>query len=276
MMKKQRKIRVGFIGCGAIGSRLAKSVKNDLKNHCQITGFYDLIPKKTQHLVKTLKLNSSLNKKSIDSLIHSCDFIVEAIASGQTTAIIEKVIRAKKGILIMSVGKALNIPHIFKVAEKNHTMALIPSGAIGGLDVIKSIDPKDISKITLTTRKPPSSLEQSDYLTKKKIYIDHIKKETVLFDGGVQESVKLFPRNINVAAALALASRAQNKIRIRIITSPKFTLNSHEINVWGKFGHLSVRTDNEPCPDNRKTSYLAVLSAIQTLKQYFNSVKIGT
>ncbi|HQL41356.1 MAG TPA: aspartate dehydrogenase, partial [Candidatus Omnitrophota bacterium] len=31
-----------------------------------------------------------------------------------------------------------------------------------------------------------------------------------------------------------------------------------------------------PCPDNPKTSYLAVLSALQTLKQYFQSVKIGT
>ncbi|MCX5681835.1 MAG: DUF108 domain-containing protein, partial [Candidatus Omnitrophica bacterium] len=256
--------------------RLAKSVRHDLKNHCQIAGLYDLIPERIEKLVTALKLSRALIKKSIPDLVLSCDFVVEAIASNKTTEIIEKVIRAKKGILIMSVGKALSIPHIFKLAKKNQTMVLIPSGAIGGLDVIKSIDPKNISKITLTTRKPPSSLEQSEYLTKKKIFINRIKKETILFDGGVRESVMLFPRNINVAAALALASRAQNKIRIRIITSPKFTMNSHEIEVFGNFGHFSVRTDNLPCPDNPKTSYLAVLSAVQTLKQYFNSVKIGT
>jgi aspartate dehydrogenase len=275
-MKKQKKVKVGFIGCGAIGSRLAKSVRYDLKNHCQITGIYDLLPERTEKLATTLGLNRTVVKRSIPDLIRSCDFVVEAIASNKTTEIIEKVIQAKKGILIMSVGKILAIQQIFKLAEKNQTMILIPSGAIGGLDVIKSIDPKDISKITLTTRKPPSSLEQSDYLTKKKIFINSIKKETVLFDGNVQRSVDLFPRNINVAAALALASRAQNKIHIRIITSPKFILNSHEINVWGKFGHLSVRTDNLPCPDNKKTSYLAVLSAVQTLKQHFQTVKIGT
>lgn len=275
-MKKQKKVRVGFIGCGAIGSRLAKSVRHDLKDSCQITGFYDLIPQRIKKLTSSLKLSPTLIKKSIPDLVRSSDFVVEAIASSKTTDIIKSVIRAKKSILIMSVGKVLSIPHIFKLAEKNQTMVLIPSGAIGGLDVIKAINPKDISKITLTTRKPPSSLEQSDYLTKKRIFINRIKKETILFDGGVRESVRLFPRNINVAAALALASRAQNKIRIRIITSPKFTLNSHEINVWGKFGHLAVRTDNLPCPDNPKTSYLAVLSAVQTLKQHFQSVKIGT
>lgn len=275
-MKKQKKVRVGFIGCGAIGSRLAQSVSHDLKDSCRITGLYDLLPQRIKKLASSLKLSSTLIKKSIPDLVRSSDFVVEAIASSKTTDIIESVIRAKKSILIMSVGKVLSIPHIFKLAERNQTMVLIPSGAIGGLDVIKAINPKDISKITLTTRKPPSSLEQSDYLTKKRIFINRIKKETVLFDGGVRESVRLFPRNINVAAALALASRAQSKIRIRIITSPKFTLNSHEINVWGKFGHLAVRTDNLPCPDNPKTSYLAVLSAVQTLKQHFQSVKIGT
>jgi len=275
-MKNKRKIRVGLIGCGAIGSRLAQSVRFNLKNHCVITAFYDLIPERSQKLTRTLRLSPSLAKRSIQEVIRSSDFIVEAIASHQTTKIIEQVVGAKKSILIMSVGKVLPITRIFKTAEKNQTTILIPSGAIGGLDVIKAIDPKDISRITLTTRKPPSSLEQSDYLTKKKIFINRIKKETILFDGNVQNSVRLFPRNINVAAALALASRAQNKIRIRIITSPKFTLNSHEINVAGKFGRLSTRTDNLPCPDNKKTSYLAVLSAIQTLKQHFQSVKIGT
>lgn len=275
-MKKQKIVKIGFIGCGAIGSRLAKSVKQDLSNHCKIAGLYDLAPKKTKNLITTLKINPKLVKKSTEDIIRSSDFVVEAIASDKTTAIIEKVIRAKKNILIMSVGKVLNIPDILKLAEKNHTTVLIPSGAIGGLDVIKSIDANSISKITLTTRKPPTSLEQSDYLTKKRIYIDRIKKETVLFDGHVQESVALFPKNINVAATLALASRVKNKIRIRIITSPKFTMNSHEIDVYGNFGHLAVRTDNVACPDNPKTSYLAVLSAVQTLKQYFNSVKIGT
>ena len=269
-------LNIGFIGCGAIGSRLAKSVKYDLKKHCTISGLYDLLPEKPQELVKTLKLHPRLIKKSLGELIRSCDFVVEAIASNETTTIIQKVIRAKKGILIMSVGKVLSVPGILALAEKNHTTVLIPSGAIGGLDVIKAVGANNISKVTLTTSKPPSSLSQSDYLTRKHIFINNIKKETIIFDGTVQESVRLFPRNINVAATLALGSQAINKVRIRIVTSPKFTVNSHEIEVYGKFGHLALRTDNVPCPDNPKTSYLAVLSAIQTLKQFFHSVKIGT
>ncbi len=269
-------LKIGFIGCGAIGSRLARSVQHDLKKHCIITGLYDLAPEKPKSLIASLKLKPRLIKRSLQDLITSCDFVIEAIASNETTAIIEQVIRAKKGIMVMSVGKVLNIPKILSIAEKNHTAVLIPSGAIGGLDIIKSVGAKNITKITLTTSKPPSSLSQSDYLTKKGVILSALKKETVIFDGTVQESIKLFPRNINVAATLALGSQVKNKIRIRIVTSPAFRLNSHAIEVYGTFGRLTLRTDNVACPDNPKTSYLAVLSAIQTLKQFFHSVKIGT
>ncbi|MDD3375602.1 MAG: DUF108 domain-containing protein [Candidatus Omnitrophica bacterium] len=276
MKSKKQKLKIGFIGCGAIGSRLAKSVKQDLKSYCTISGLYDVIAEKPKLLASKLKLEKSLIKNSLSQIIKSCDFIIEAIASPDTTKIIRQVVRAKKSILIMSAGKVLNARDVFRLAAKNQTNILVPSGAISGLDVIKSVGAENISNITLTTRKPPSGLSQSLYLTKKGIAIDRIKAETVIFDGTVDQAVKLFPRNINVAATIALASGVKDRIRIRIITSPSFKVNSHEIEVFGKFGHLTTRTDNVVCPDNPKTSYLAVLSATQTLKQFFNPIKIGT
>ncbi|MDP8264265.1 MAG: DUF108 domain-containing protein [Candidatus Aceula lacicola] len=276
MKSKKQKLKIGFIGCGAIGSRLAKSVKQDLKPYCTISGLYDVFPEKTLALTSNLKLKKTLIKKSLSQIIKSCDFIVEAIASTDTTKIIRQVVRAKKSILIMSTGKVLNAYDVFRLAAKNNTDILIPSGAISGIDVIKSVGAENISNITLTTRKPPSGLSQSSYLTKKGIDINCIKTETVIFDGTVDQAVKLFPRNINVAATIALGSGAKDRIRIRIITSPNFKVNSHEIEVFGKFGRLATRTENVVCPDNPKTSYLAVLSAMQTLKQFFNPIKIGT
>ena len=103
-----------------------------------------------------------------------------------------------------------------------------------------------------------------------------IKKETILFEGNVKEAVKCFPQNINVAATIALASGTKDKLKIRIATSPEYKVNSHEIEMVGEFGRLVTKTENVVCPDNPKTSYLAVLSAVQTLKQYFEGVKIGT
>ncbi|MFA5260321.1 MAG: aspartate dehydrogenase domain-containing protein, partial [Candidatus Omnitrophota bacterium] len=92
----------------------------------------------------------------------------------------------------------------------------------------------------------------------------------------VDDAVRHFPRNINVAATLAIASHAKSKIIIRILTSPEYTINSHEIDIQGDFGHMVSRTENVICPDNPKTSYLAVLSAIQTLKEFCSGVRVGT
>jgi len=63
---------------------------------------------------------------------------------------------------------------------------------------------------------------------------------------------------------------------VKIIASPNKNINSHEVEVKGEFGHLIARTDNVPSPQNPKTSYLAILSAIATLKNIFSLVKVGT
>ena len=130
--------------------------------------------------------------------------------------------------------------------------------------------------MTITSRKPPAGFSNVAYVKAKGIDISRIDRETVLFEGDVQSAVKFFPQNINVAATLALASQAPDKMTIRIVTSPEYQTNSHEIEVVGDFGRISSRTDNVVCPDNPKTSFLAVLSAIQTLKEYCLGTRIGT
>lgn len=276
MKKNQKKIKIGLLGCGAIGSRLAKSIKADLKTDCMISGIYDQASEKSRNLIKTLNLSPSLMKTSLADLLLSSDFIIEAIASKETSQIIRKIICARKDILIMSAGAILNTPSIFRIAKKNRTAILIPSGAISGLDVIKSIKPSDISRVTLTTRKPITGIHEPRFAMTKRSPLTSLKNEVLIFEGSVDNAVKLFPQNINVAATVALAMGTKRKIRVRIITSPDFTLNSHEIEVKGKFGHFITRAHNVICPDNPKTSFLAVFSAIQTLKQFFSTVKIGT
>jgi len=50
----------------------------------------------------------------------------------------------------------------------------------------------------------------------------------------------------------------------------------HEIKVRGEFGQLETRTINKPFPENPKTSYIATLSAIATLKRIAGNIIIGT
>ena len=145
------------------------------------------------------------------------------------------------------------------------------------MDGVKSARIGEVSKVTLTTRKPPQGLKGAPYVVENNIDLDAIMEERVIFDGTAEEAVSGFPKNINVSAILSIAGVGPKKTLVRIITSPEYTVNSHEIEVEGAFGRLVSRTENVPFPDNPKTSFLAALSAVATLKQLLDeSVKVGT
>ncbi|MBU4333577.1 MAG: DUF108 domain-containing protein, partial [Candidatus Omnitrophica bacterium] len=211
-----------------------------------------------------------------DKLIKNADLVIEAVNSPNTKEIIKSIVSSKKSVLAMSVGKLLNAKNIFDIANKNNCTVLIPSGAIAGVDAIKAAKLAGIKSISITSRKPPRGLVGNPYCLKKGIDLLKISRETLIFSGKVSEAVTAFPQNINVAATIALAGDVEKILRVRIITSPKFKTNSHEIEMIGNFGKMITRTENLPCPDNPKTSYLAVLSGLQTLKQYCKGIFIGT
>ncbi len=275
MNKVHQKVKIGIVGCGAIGSRIAVSVSHELKDHCVLSALYDIDLKKSEHLATEIKQKKACKKKYTD-LLRSCTFVIEAVNATDTYTIIRQALLAQKNVLVMSVGKLLNREDLFRLARKNHCQILIPSGALAGIDAIKAASLANISSIILTTRKPPGGFANSPYVEEKGIHLGEISSETVIFDGDVDTAVKFFPKNINVAATIALACGLKDKMSVRIVTSPEYKTNSHEIEMIGDFGRMVSRTDNLVCPDNPKTSYLAVLSAIQTLKQFFQQVHVGT
>jgi len=65
-------------------------------------------------------------------------------------------------------------------------------------------------------------------------------------------------------------------VRVKIIADPNIHVNRHEILAEGDFGKISTRVENVPSPQNPRTSYLAALSAIATLRSAVEPIKIGT
>ncbi|MFH1656074.1 MAG: aspartate dehydrogenase [Candidatus Omnitrophota bacterium] len=275
MKTKKGKLKIGIVGCGAIGSRIAKAIVEDFSENADLSGLYDIT------LEKAYNLSSDLKKKnivalSLEDLIKKCSFVIEAASGKVSKTIAKSSVEAGRDIMIMSVGGMIDAEDVFKIAKEKNRNIYLPSGALCGLDAVKAASLVRIDQVTLTTRKPPSGLIGNPYLLKRNINLEHIDKETVIFEGNVDMAVRLFPKNINVAAVLSLASGCKDKVLVKIITSPEYTKNSHEILVEGEFGKLQARTENFPCPDNPKTSFLAVLSAIATLKKILEPIKIGT
>jgi aspartate dehydrogenase len=68
-----------------------------------------------------------------------------------------------------------------------------------------------------------------------------------------------------------------HETKVRVIVNPNIETNQHEIKVKWKFGEFYIKVNNRPSPTNPKTSYLAVLSAIECLRSaLINDIQIGS
>jgi aspartate dehydrogenase len=181
--------------------------------------------------------------------------------------------------MILSVGALADEElrrRIEDLATDNSCKVYIPSGAIVGLDGLKSASIGEIHSATITTRKPPRGLAGAPFVIRNNIDLDRINVPTVLFEGPASEAVKAFPANVNVAATLSVAGIGFKKTEVRVIADPTITRNIHEITVVGSFGEFTTKVENVPSPSNPKSSYLAQLSAIATLKKISSPFQVGT
>ncbi len=201
---------------------------------------------------------------------------MEAASAKVSGDILVKCIETGRDCMIMSVGGLIGREDLLKIAGEKNVKVYIPSGALCGIDGLKSASAGRINSVTLTTRKPIKGLEGAPYLKEKNINLSAITGETVIFEGTAEDAIKGFPQNVNVSAALSLAGIGAKKTRVRIVTSPLYTKNIHEVEIDGECGKIFTRTENVPSKSNPKTSELAVFSAITTLAGITSSVRIGT
>ena len=272
-------MKVALIGCGAIGTTLAKAIDSGKAGKVELAWVFDSKPGSCDALVKKLRSKPKMAKKTRDILADkTVDLVIEAASQGAVAKYALDVLKSKKDLMIMSVG-ALGeeklLGAIRRTAERIGHNVYVPSGAVLGIDGIKAAG-EGITEVILTTRKPPVALAYSEYVRKKGIDLTKLRKPLVVFKGTAREAVKAFPESVNVAATLSLAGVGFSKTRVRIVADPSLNRNVHEIRVRSKAGEFITEARNVPSPDNSRTSYLAALSAIRTLRNLTETIRVGT
>lgn len=271
-----KKLKIGIVGCGAIGSSLAREIVTNLCNSASLVAIYDIRPEKADFLSRELTKSSKLCVGNLDSLIKKSELVIESSSAKAAWEIARKSLSSGRKVMIMSVGGLVDqAEELFALATKNKTQVYFPSGAIAGIDALKAANTAGVKRVVLTTRKHPFAFNGVEYVAKN-FKLSGIKKDKILFSGSAAQAVKYFPQNINVAAVLGLAAIGMHKTEVRIIASPHLKRNIHEVLVESKAAKIFTRTENILHPQNPKTSYLAVLSAIATLRQILQPIKIGT
>lgn len=267
-----KKIKIGIVGCGAIGTGVAQFIAKDLPSQAQLAAVCDIDKEKIKNLIK--KVGVAAKVMNLDDMVKAVDFVVEAASAQAAINVIESAVAFKKEVMILSVGAFVKDPNLLAKAHAAGINIHVPSGAICGVDGIAALSMGRVKKIRLTTSKPPKGLADVEYLIHKKINLNKLTHAQVVFKGGVKEAIKYFPKNINVAATLLLASAGKD-VEVCIVADPHIKRNIHRIDVDANEAKVMIEVDNIPSEINPKTSTLTILSAQYTLKKIFSWLKIG-
>lgn len=256
-------MNIGLVGSGAIGQYLLKNINKNSNGDLNITSVFVRNYDKYKHLEE--KYNVELFTDLSEFLAADTDIVVEAANVETSKELLPDIIKVKDTMLI-SIGALADEDLLKTVSAKDSKTLHLPSGGIGGLDLIQNARALgNLDTVTLTTRKPAASL------------IDEaVDAEKVVFEGKAGDAIDKFPKNMNISIILSLAGLGIDQTNVVLIADPAADKNTHTINISGGFGDAELTISNNPLPENPKTSALAALSVYATLERMSGNVKIGS
>lgn len=270
---------VAIIGCGAIGGILARSIDGGNAGETELVTLFDLERGRAEELANDLSSPPTVAGGIGDILEdEAVDLVVEAASQEAVSEYSTDILRSGKDLVVLSVGAFSDEELLEEVrveAENADSRVYLPSGAILGLDGIQAAEIAGFEEAVLTTRKPPETLSATKFVRENNIDLSGLEESRVIFEGPASEAVEEFPGSVNVAASLSLAGAGFRKTKVRVVADPSLEQNVHEVRVEGEAGEFTTEARNFPSPENPKTSYLAALSAIRTLRNLTGSFWIG-
>lgn len=248
-------MRVGMIGLGAIGQGVVELVAR------QPTGDITLVGAVVRDVARPRPSGSPPVFAGVEELLaRGPDVVVEVAGHDGLRLHGAAVLRSGCDLIAVSVG-ALAKPELYDAliaaAEEGGAQLKVASGAIGALDAISAAAIGGLTRVTHTTRKPPTTLLGAEGAS--------LTEPREVFRGTAREGVLLFPESINVAAAVSLAGIGLDRTEVCVIADPSIQRNRHQVDVEGAFGRLRFEIENIPTRDNARTARLVAMSVLRTL-----------
>lgn len=207
--------KIGFIGYGIIGKQIVKQAQKNGNYSIEFILIGSENEKDEENLPYIKELTPDLFKK--------VDLVVEVAHANVIAQYGEQILKYTNLLAFSTTAfsDAELYEKLLHSCKTYGTKVYIPHGAILGLDGL--FDGRMvIDSVTITTTKSPKSLGRED------------SERTLVYEGSTREICKLYPRNVNVHAAIAMAGIGFDKTKSVIISDPAVSTNSHMISIKGQ------------------------------------------
>lgn len=256
-------LRVALIGFGAIGRSLAMLIRDRLdvilvgiakasaptRDDCALAG--EGIP-----FVQTPGALADLTP----------DVAVECAGHQALAQFGPEILDRGANLVVASVG-ALADPGI-ETALREHARSsgarvLIPSGALGGLDVLSAARFGGLESVTYAGRKPFRAWLGTPAERLIESNADS-SANLLIFEGTAREAAREYPKNANVTAAVAIAGLGFDATRVQLYAGSGQG-NEHCVRAQGSFGSFEITVRANALPANPKSSLLAPCSIARSI-----------
>jgi aspartate dehydrogenase len=205
-----------------------------------------------------------------EALAFETDLVVECAGHAAVAAIVPGLLAAGLPVLACSVGVLADsaiADSLHEAAARGNARLMLPSGAVGGLDYLRAVAHLDEVSVRYVSRKPPAAWH--DELQALGIDPDTLDEPHVLFDGSADGAARRYPKNLNVSATVALNGIGMVRTQVSVVVDPAVSTNTHELRIESPAGVAEFRFENNPAPDNPKTSLLTSLSVASEVRTFF-------
>jgi aspartate dehydrogenase len=270
-----KQIRIGLAGFGNVGQAVASRLDTGVIPEARLAAITSRDLDKARGTAAGFR--SAPLIVPLAQLADSCDVVLECATAGSFADIARAVLGAGKTLIAVSAGGVPSCPELAQLAREHGARVILASGALPGLDSMRSAAEGRITSVHLRTQLRPDSLAHEEAIRKRGFDFSTPPKEPVkVWEATGGETAAAFPRHFNVAITLSLATIGFERTRIEVWADPTVPGTVHTVTVESEDVSLTLISRNRPSPANPRTSRIVAHNVIATLRSFAGPIQVGS
>ena len=268
-------LRVALAGFGTVGQELARRLAAGAIPAVRLTAIA------ARDLAKARANSAGLDPRPlvvpVAELPEHADAVVECATGDALPEIARVALGAGKLLVPVSVGGLAAHPEVLEWAGAHGGRIRVATGALPGLDAIRTAAEGGIRSLRLTSRIRPDSLVREAYIRERGFdFTTPLDQPVQVFAGSAKEAALAFPKHFNVAVTLSLAGIGLERTEVVVLADPGVPGAVHNVEVEAADIQLSLTSRNRPSATNPRTSRAVAPSILAALRALVEPVQVGS
>lgn len=261
-----RPLRVGLIGYGTIGEYVAeKLVDGTTLPGARLAA---VLVRQKREKAPVLGGSNAVFTHSPDAFFDAeWDVAVEAAGQGVVRDHGLRCLGLRRDFLLTSVGALCDDAlhqSLHAAAAASGSRLMLAAGAMPAMDWMSSAALEALEEVLITQTKRPEGWKGTP--AEDIVDLSSLSSATTVFRGSAREAATLFPKNANIAAALALATTGLDETQVHLVADPSAAGPRVNVYLRGAAGELEVQVRGKPAFGSQRTSMIVPLSVVKALR----------